>query len=161
MTRVLGIDAGESTGLAVVDFTQGGTYASYVGQFTDGLVDTVSDIINATVSFIPDVVVIEQFDLRPGNKFLANLSTVYRNGALEYALATEVGTDPVWQTPAQAKGLVSDAVLKRLGDRFWPTGKDVGQKDADDARDALRHAIHYAVVTLKHRPTIEKGWPNR
>lgn len=161
MTRVLAIDAGESTGLAVVDFTETGPEQQYLSQFIADNVSTVFEIHDLIEDYRPDKVVIEQFDLRPGNKFLADLSTVYRNGALEYMLAADFAMDPVWQTPAQAKGLVSDTVLKRFGSDFWPTGKTVGYKDANDARDALRHAIHYGVVTLEHRPTIERGWPNR
>lgn len=159
MTRVLAIDAGESTGLAVVDFTETGPELRYLSQFIAGVVETVFDIHDLIVDYQPVAVVAEQFDLRPGNKFLADLSTVYRNGALEYMLAVDFAMEPVWQTPAQAKGLVSDTVLKRLGPDFWPTGKTVGQKDANDARDALRHAVFYAVEVLKHRPTIELGWP--
>lgn len=159
MTRVLGIDAGESTGLAVVDFTDNGPDLCYLSQFVADNVNTVLDIHNLIVDYQPATVVAEQFNLRPGNKFLADLSTVYRNGALEYMLAVDFAMDPLWQTPAQAKGLVSDTVLKRFGSDFWPTGKTVGYKDANDARDALRHAVFYAVEVLNHRPTIELGWP--
>lgn len=161
MTRVLAIDAGESTGVAVVDFTENGPELALLAQFIDNNVDTVCNIYDYIVETIPDKVVIEQFDLRPGNKFLADLSTVYRNGALEYMLAVDFAMEPVWQTPAQAKGLVHDLVLKRFGPDFWPTGKTVGYKDANDARDALRHAIRYGVEVLEHLPTTKKGWPNR
>lgn len=159
MTRVLAIDAGESTGMAVVDFTETGPELVSLSQFIAGTTGTMRWLAGIIETYEVETVVAEQFNLRPGNKFLADLSTVYRNGALEYMLAVDFAMAPVWQTPAQAKGLVSDKVLKRLGDEFWPTGRTVGQKDADDARDALRHAIYYAVTTLKHRPTIELGWP--
>ncbi len=161
MSRVLAIDAGESTGVAVVDFTETGPELRYLSQFIAGVVETVFDIHDLIVDYQPVAVVAEQFDLRPGNKFLADLSTVYRNGALEYMLAVDFAMDPVWQTPAQAKGLVHDLVLKRYGPAFWPTGKTVGYKDAHDARDALRHAIRYGVEVLEHLPTAKKGWPNR
>lgn len=160
MTRVLAIDAGASTGLAVVDFTDDGPALIHMHQFIDNTVDTMLVIHDTIVDFVPDIVVAEQFDLRPSNKFTADLSTVYRNGALEYILAVDFVMTPVWQTPAQAKRLVSDKVLKRFGRDFWPTGKTVEQKDADDVRDALRHAIYYGATTLEHRPTQERGWPN-
>ncbi len=161
MSRVLAIDAGESTGVAVVDFTETGPELRYLSQFIAGVVETVFDIHDLIVDYQPVAVVAEQFDLRPGNKFLADLSTVYRNGALEYMLAVDFAMEPAWQTPAQAKGLVHDLVLKRFGPDFWPTGKTVGYKDANDARDALRHAIRYGVEVLEHLPTTKKGWPNR
>lgn len=46
----------------------------------------------------------------------------------------------------------SNAWLKANG--FYFTGKDVGQKDADDARSAVRHAIAHA-RRRKHLPTLE------
>lgn len=45
----------------------------------------------------------------------------------------------------------SNAWLKAHG--FYFTGKDVGQKDADDARSAVRHAINHA-RKRKHLPTL-------
>src|SRR5690625_7410335 len=105
MTRVLAIDAGESTGVAAVDFTETGPELRYLSQFIADNVNTVLEIHDLIVDFQPVAVIAEQFDLRPGNKFTADLSTVYRNGALEYMLATEFATEAFWQTPAQAKGL--------------------------------------------------------
>lgn len=160
MTRVLGIDAGESTGLAVVGFEPNGTALWHLEQFVGDVTQTMRRVAAVIRAMDVGIVVAEQFDLRPGNKFLADLSTVYRNGALEYMIEQEFGGEVFWQTPAQAKGLVSDTVLKRIGPEFWPTGKTVGQKDANDARDAIRHAIHYGVEVLQHLPTTKKGWPN-
>lgn len=158
MTRVLAIDAGLSSGWAVLDFELNSPpveLALYQGKM--GLIETVDRICETYKSYEPDVVVTEKFNLRPGNKFLADLTTVSVNGALQYAMHDKFGVEMVEQTPAQAKGLVSDKVLKRLG--MWPTGSIVGAKDADDVRDALRHAVHFGVVELKHRPTAELGWP--
>lgn len=160
MTRVLAIDAGESTGLAVVEFAASAPALLHLDQFIAPVTETIRQIERVMQHWHVDAVVAEQFDLRPGNQFTADLSTVYRNGALEYMIESEGVRAVVWQTPAQAKGLVSDKVLKRFGPEFWPTGKTVGYKDANDARDALRHAIHYGVEVLSHFPTIEKGWPN-
>lgn len=46
----------------------------------------------------------------------------------------------------------SNAWLKASG--FYFTGKDVGQKDADDARSAVRHAIAHR-RREKHLPTLK------
>lgn len=158
MTRVLAIDAGLSSGWAVLDFEDDcppAELALYQGKM--GLIETVDRICETYKTYEPDVVITEKFNLRPGNKFLADLTTVSVNGALQYAMHDKFGVEMVEQTPAQAKGLVSDEVLKRLG--MWPTGSIVGTKDADDVRDALRHAVHYAVVSMKHLPTTKLGWP--
>lgn len=155
----MAIDAGDMTGIAVVDFVDSGPKVLYLAQFPAPVVNTTYSVKYIYSVNRPDAVIIEQFNLRPGNQFVADLSTVYRNGAIEFMLHDYFEVAPVWQTPAQAKGLVSDTVLKRLGEAFWPTGRTVGQKDANDARDALRHAVFYAVEVLNHRPTIELGWP--
>lgn len=159
MTRVLAIDAGESTGLAVVEFAAADPVLLLLLQFEGGITETTRIIASAITTLDVQTVVAEQFDLRPGNQFTADLSTVYRNGALEYMIEHENDGEVFWQTPGQAKGLVTDKVLKRFGSEFWPTGKTVGYKDANDARDALRHALRYGVEVLEHMPTIRKGWP--
>lgn len=153
-TVVVGIDAGKSTGLARITVplaTQ--ARALDLWQFT-AAVNEAATHLTEYVNLKPnDVCVAEQFDLRPHNQFVANLDTVRINAILSYEDVVDH-----WQTPAQAKGLVSDENLKNLG--MWPTGKDVGEKDADDVRDALRHALYYVVTKLKHMPTIAKGWPD-
>lgn len=160
MTRVLAIDAGLSSGWAVVDFlTDKAPEVQALYQARNPLIPTVEGIVQTYRTYEPDVVVIEKFTLRPGNKFVADLTTVAVNGAIQYALHDAFGVEVVEQTPSQAKGLVSDKVLKRLGADFWPTGSVVGAGDADDVRDSLRHAVYYAVQTLHHRPTTEAGWP--
>lgn len=155
VVRVMTIDAGQSTGVAIIDYpADKPMQVVHVDQFKAGLEDTVRELVGLQKTYDPIVVAIEQFDLRPGNKFLADLTTVEVNAVLKYVWGYDA---IVWQTPAQAKGQVNDLILKRLG--LWLTGKDVGEKDADDVRDALRHNIYYAVNSLGHLPTIAEGWP--
>ena len=97
------------------------------------------------------MIVAEQFDLRPSNKFTADLTPVKVNAVLDWLV-----DDVHYQTPAQAKGLVKDATLKNLG--WWLTGKDVGYKDANDVRDAFRHLVYYLVHEMRHKWTLEGGW---
>lgn len=98
--------------------------------------------------------VAERFDLRPGNKFLADLTPVKVNAVMDFMMADEKPPPIVYQTPAQAKSFCPDARLKQLG--LWPTGRTVGQPDADDARDALRHLIRYAAVELRLRGLLKR-----
>ena len=68
------------------------------------------------------------------------------NSALSYcATVWNPKARIVWQTPGQAKGVITDKALKALG--FWPTGKTVGCPDADDVRDAARHFYYYMIKT--------------
>lgn len=158
-TTVIAIDPGVSTGLVIAHIEDGGyvrvshfAQSSY-SNYTDTakwLVDLIS--IENQKYWDDAIVVSEQFDLRPGNKFLADLTPVKINSILEYHYP-----DMIFQTPAQAKSLVKNSVLKNLG--WWLTGKDVGQKDANDVRDAFRHLVYYLVHVAKNKWTLDGGWP--
>lgn len=142
--RVMAVDPGKSTGIVVGDFYDDREFSIiHVQQLKyEYWMSNVYDILTTYNKYAPDVVVCEQFDLRPGNNFLADLTPVKINSVLEW----EIG-GIVWQTPAMAKTTMPDHVLKSLG--FWPTGTDVSQPDADDVRDAGRHLFLWA-VTKRH-----------
>lgn len=151
----MAVDAGQSTGLCVVEFKpHKAPSLLYVNQFKKNITETVHFIGEMYTEHKVDVIVSEQFDLRPGNKFIADLTTVYINGGMMAWFPQE---KTVWQTPAQAKGLVKNQALKNL--KFWQTGSMVGEPDANDANDALRHAVYYGVTVLNHMETIHVGWP--
>lgn len=148
--RILAIDAGVSTGWVLGEQPSNphdeGSEILDFGQFKhDHWEDTVTELLTKFTSD-PTTLVIEQFDLRPNNKFRADLTTVKVNSTLSYcATAWNPKARIVWQTPGQAKGVITDKALKTLG--FWPTGKTVGCPDADDVRDAARHFYYYAIKT--------------
>ena len=92
----------------------------------------------------PDHVACESFNLRPGNKFLPDLSSVECIGWLK-GEGLRVG----YARPVQHKTLVKDSTLNPL----MKAGKfPVG---AGHTRDALRVGVWYAAKVLKHRPTLE------
>lgn len=142
--RVMAVDPGKSTGIVVGDFHDDREFSIiHVQQLKhEHWMSNVYDILATYNMYAPDITVCERFDLRPGNNFLADLTPVKINSVLEW----EIG-DIVWQTPAMAKTTMPDHVLKSLD--FWPTGIDVCQPDADDARDAGRHLFLWA-VTKRH-----------
>lgn len=146
------IDPGVSTGV-VIARVDTEVEILYFDQFICSTHVETSKVLEDLIKrFDVDVVVSEQFDLRPSNKFTADLTPVKVNAVLDWFV------DGIhYQTPAQAKGLVKDATLKNLG--WWLTGKDVNYKDANDVRDAFRHLVYYLVHDLKHKWTLEGGWP--
>ena len=148
MQRVMSVDPGKSTGIVVGDFHDDRESSIiHIQQLKrEHWMSNVYDILATYNEYAPDVTVCEQFDLRPGNNFLADLTPVKINSVLEWELG-----DIVWQTPAMAKTTMPDNVLKILG--FWPTGASVGQPDADDARDAGRHLFLWA-VTKRHDEAV-------
>lgn len=144
---VLAYDPGVSTGWAyalIVDGPRGQDVdVLQVGQGKYGShVDTARFLASLVEGLRPERVVAERFDLRPGNKFLADLTPVKVNAIVDYLVG-----DVTYQTPAQAKTFCPDARLKHLG--YWPTGRTVGCPDADDARDALRHLVRFCAVGLR------------
>lgn len=54
-------------------------------------------------------------------------------------LAARYGVPVVFQNPADAKSFTTNDFLRKLG--LWITPAEVGAPDADDARDAARHAL--------------------
>ena len=153
---IMAVDAGVSTGVAIGRVVNNlDIEILEVKQFIrDDFVSTVSTLMGIVISHGVDTVVVERFDLRPGNKFTADLTTVQVNAALQYALPPTIKW--VEQTPAQAKTLVTDEALKRLG--WYVTGKQFNYKDANDARDALRHLARYGVLVLRLQDLANAGW---
>jgi len=98
----------------------------------------------------------------------ANAGFSYRTEALE-PLRVEgailaLGIKPTWVSPSQQYFMGGDSKAEKLKNRnawfkkykdlgYYITGKDVGCKDADDARSALAHCISY-LRREKHKPTI-------
>ena len=152
MKTVIAIDPGVNTGIVVARVEEEVEIVHFDQFIRTTHVETVELIKRVLDAYPGAVIVAEQFDLRPGNKFSADLTPVKVNAILDYLV------DGIhYQTPAQAKGLVKDATLKNLG--WWLTGKDVGYKDANDVRDAFRHLVYYLVHEVRHKWTLDTGWP--
>lgn len=152
MKTVIAIDPGVNTGIVVARVEEEVEIVHFDQFICATHVETAHRIKQVLDTYPDAVIVAEQFDLRPGNKFTADLTPVRVNAILDWLVG-----DIHYQTPAQAKGLVKDAVLKSLG--WWLTGKDVGYKDANDVRDAFRHLVYYLVHQMRHKWTLDTGWP--
>ena len=112
MQRVMAVDPGKSSGIVVGEFYDDREFSIiHVQQLKhEHWMSNVYDILTTYNKYAPDITVCEQFDLRPGNNFLADLTPVKINSVLEW----EIG-DIVWQTPAMAKTTMPNHVLKSLG----------------------------------------------
>ena len=144
MIRILGIDPGGTTGLALISVDNvsapnliwqkqiAGGLEGFLNFHWDELLDT--DI---------DLVVCESFTLREGVHGV-DLSPTYIIGALEalYPLMPIV-----YQAP-KLKPLCDDTRLKKMG-LYTPA--------RGHAMDAVRHVMVYLRNT-KHMPTLELGW---
>lgn len=152
MKTVIAIDPGVNTGIVVARVEEEVEILHFDQFICTTHVETAHRIKQVLDAYPDTMIVAEQFDLRPGNKFTADLTPVKVNAVLDWLV-----DDIHYQTPAQAKGLVKDATLKNLG--WWLTGRDVGYKDANDVRDAFRHLVYYLVHEMHHKWTLDTGWP--
>ena len=154
-STVISIDPGVSTGVVVarVHDTSEVEILHFDQFICDSHVGTAEILVRLIDQHPGARIVSEKFELRPGNKFNADLTPVKVNAILDYKYPGRT----TYQTPAQAKGLVKDQALKNLG--WWLTGKDVNYKDANDVRDAFRHLVYYLVHEAKNKWTLDGGWP--
>ena len=144
MTRLLCLDPGGTTGVAVFEYSDN-TEATleYYDQVPGSLKGFIEwyKIYSSKLNW--DVVVCEDFTLRINVKF-PDLSPVYIIGTYQ-ALGSPIVKD--YQQPTQ-KPLCDDDRLKKLG--LHKPGKG-------HANDAIRHGIIY-LRRNRHMPTLKKGW---
>lgn len=144
MKRILCLDPGGKTGLAVIDYTEDTEavlkHFEEVPNGLPGMIDWYKDNVS---SGNWDFIVCENFTLRTSVKF-PDLSPVYIIGALE---ALEHPREIVYQSPSQ-KHLCDDKRLKVLG---------LHKPGLGHANDAVRHGIIY-LRNSRHMPTLKKGW---
>lgn len=142
MTLILGIDPGLATGMAIYDAER--QEVVHMEQSEKGVLGFAEAFDRLTYAYDPLHIVLERFDLRPGNKFLPDLSPVECIGWVKGE-----GHKVDYATPAQHKSLVKDKTLNPL----MKSGNfKVG---AGHSRDALRIAVWFAAKRLNHRPTLE------
>ncbi len=134
--RVLGIDPGQTTGLAVVEFSQARQSATAVwSEQMDW--DNAADEIERRVGSVQVIA---------GERFMVNVQTARRGQEYVEAAMFMLGVcrrearradiELVLEASSAAKKLVTDDVLKHL--RLFPPG-------LTHAQDAARQAVLYAV----------------
>lgn len=164
----MSIDPGLSTGLAVGHYTED-TPLKITGrqQFAGGLQGFLEwqggdiwDLADGSV-----LVISEKFTPRPNEKFNLTLKSVEPlriEGALVAMGMMPDYPDPRWRSPAAQyfSGGANLTERKKKSRQFlkdhdlYITGKDVGQKDADDAISATLHLIAY-MRHINHLPTLK------
>lgn len=152
---VMGIDPGGTTGVSIIAAEEELSEQIYWHQFPDA--DTFYlDLETLIRTFNPDVVVIEQFDKRPGIVNPDYTPKYVCRDIENHVIPNHPEVEFVFQIPALAMNMVRTARkggvdgLKRFG---WYRVSNV------HANDATRHAVAYLVHTAKHMPTILRGWP--
>lgn len=165
MTLFVGIDPGEKTGVGVLlDKSESDeSVAEFievpggVDGFIEWLYSPVEDgegdlhidvLANATY------LIVEKFTLR-NQDFVANTTPLEIMGALKL-LAYQQGWEIQWCTPAQHKGLIKDANIKRAG-LYPPRGEVKG----GHSTDGMRLICWFKVAKLRDRAFSELLFPKK
>jgi hypothetical protein len=136
---VVGVDPGRSTGVSIM----------HNHELCDRWQEAWQDAVQRLRSFITDkratepeaviIIAVERFISTGHHGPRSHQPTALQAvGAVE-GIAFDLDVELVWQSPADAKKLMSNARLRAWG--LLATGRDVNQRDANDANDATRHAL--------------------
>lgn len=165
MTRLLSIDPGKNTGIALGEYSDTEPYRLLQRWQVHG----------GTAGFKRwwrrerpeyDALVIEKFILA-ANEFTADLTPVLIEGVLDVLLEDET-VQPVWQ-PRQAKGSLigypPSVKTKTQRQRFRfdfldRFGLFAAGTDNDDSNDAITHSLVF-LKSRQHIPTMRFYWPPR
>lgn len=144
MVRILGVDPGGTTGLALFDVDDNSTpQLVWQKQITGGLKGFLDFHWDELEDTDIDLIVCESFNLREGLHGV-DLTPTYIIGALE---ALYPVMPIVYQEP-KLKPLCDDNRLKKMGYYVPARGH---------AMDAVRHVIIY-LRNNRHMPTLKLGW---
>lgn len=144
---ILAFDPGGTTGYAYISFSVNNLTLIESGQIPGGLQGFIAWWKDKEpLGSKNPIIVCESFTLREGIRGV-NLDPCYVIGALEVLS----GDEEVVYQPPNHKVFCNNDVLVNLG--MWLRGQQ-------HARDAVRHAIAYLRNTEKHKPTLDRGWPD-
>lgn len=143
---VVALDPGGTTGVAILDYKQ-------VHQFqveTSSPRELVTIWENLNIAG-PEEVVIERFQFRyGGGRSKVVLTPVEVIGVVKlYCAMKKIRLYE--QTPAQAKKLITDDKIRKLG--LWVPGQP-------HAMDATRHLLYHLIVTRREKRWLEQLRPN-
>lgn len=154
MKHVLGIDpGGKTTGVVLLAVPEDEPAYLVDSWGIEGTVEHFVAWFNTYGFPVEDLTVVcEQFVNRGVHG--ADLSPLRIEGAVEL-LCLQMGLQVVLQPASGKDTAVPDAALKRLG----ITKKSFSGDFHDDRFQAAKHAVWY-LKRMRHRPTMEKGFPN-
>jgi hypothetical protein len=138
-TYVVGVDPGQSTGIFVL--RDGARFAAYQGTATGALsaLDALLAALRADPTRPTVVIAVERFVTTGETARHTRQGAAQEVLGVVHRLAESFDCDVVLQTPADAKRIAPNALLRELG--LLVTRDEVGQPDADDVNDAARHAV--------------------
>lgn len=135
----IGIDPGKSCGLAVLRD----------GQLLRVQQDSALPCMNILEEYLQlyagrsdvDIEIgIERFTITPQTGRRTQQTSALEITGMVDMLAERYGVEVIRQTISDVKTFAADPLLRKLG--LWVKPSDVDASDADDAKDAVRHAVY-------------------
>jgi hypothetical protein len=189
---ILSIDPGKSSGVALIGYNDSDVWLGRARQVEGGVSALVRwtargvlplRLVNSGIYGVLGginyhagnlTVISEKFTPLSGGGFNQTLDSVEPlrgEGALIALGLMPDYPDPKWRRPDRQYlyGGANLAEKKRRAHRFlkdsgfYVTGKDVGCKDANDARSAMLHGLSFLAQVVKHKPTYDliSNWTER
>lgn len=148
----IGIDPGKSCGLAVLE---DGRLLAVKQDSASSCMNTLEEYLQqyAGRSDVDIEIGIERFTITPQTGRRTQQSSALEITGMVDMLAERYGVEVVRQTISDVKRFAADPLLRKLG--LWVKSSDVDASDADDAKDAVRHALyrfamrHASLFTLR------------
>ena len=136
-TFIVGVDPGDSTGFAVI---RGDGFRVHVAQGPPHVLDDFTERFRfLTYPGIDVLVACERFVVTIETARHSSQPTALQVTGVVQLIARTHDWPFYLQTPADAKKLVPNFLLRDLG--LYVTPRDVERPDANDANDAVRHAL--------------------
>lgn len=133
---VAAVDPGLLTGVAVVHFGFVPGSKTYLASAAELEFDDMLDWFEKNIP-VADVVVSERFIIGPHTHKKTQAPWSLRVEGVQFAICAREGKEPVLQSPADAKSLVDNDLIRRLG--LWYRGGE------GHAVDAVRHSVTWAI----------------
>jgi hypothetical protein len=140
MIAIIGCDPGLSTGIGEIladdmSIIRGKIFQ---GEPKDALT-TLDDLLQFHARMQDQVIVACESFRQSGRAPLTSQPEALETAVRVSTIAETRGVRFVSQTPGDAKRVASNAFLQGTG--LWVLPREVGQQDANDVNDALRHAV--------------------
>lgn len=149
---VVGVDGGLSTGMAELG---SGARLWYRQSDPDSALTELEERLawHADTAHVPHTVLVAYEVYRQAGRAPMTRQTEAQEVARSvHDLAQRYGFPSVGQTPAEAKKIAPDVFLRRAG--LWTLPSEVGQADANDVNDAMRHAV--LLLARRHARLYER-----
>jgi hypothetical protein len=142
---VAAIDPGLLTGVCMVNFGFVPGARTYLVEAAELEFDDMLAWFDRVVPRA-DVIVSERFIIGPQTVGKSQAPWSLRVEGVQFAVCAKHGKEPVLQSPAEAKALVSNDLIRRLD--LWYKG------GAGHALDAVRHAVTWAMHNSWRDPRL-------